>query len=571
MAFLTFLLNLIIFLLVLGVIILLHEMGHLIAAKRFGVLCHEYSIGMGPLLYKKQKGETQYSLRAIPLGGYVSMAGEQIDDELLKIGAEIGLNFKDGMVSEIVLTEDVGAEVRGILVDYELYDRDKKGKLYIEILVSDEDQLKYLDTLEMVEEVPLEDANLEEGVDEFIKTHTKPALEVVSENVDGSKSIRLNVRDEAIYRWKKNKKMQIGPKERALNGKPKWQQFIVMFAGPFMNFILAIILFFFAYLFLGKPATKTKVKVNEEVNAYIETGSIVTSVNGVSVSTWNQLNNELEKYPGKPVKITYETKEGEVKETPHIRTTVVHNQLFLSNMGVENEEGAAVGLAFGYAEKAGLMPGDVITEVNGATVSSWSDIMDINDDVISKSTHINLKYRSKDETTNEWVNKQVEYRTYPLKTLKDQGAAPYEVVILGMSRPNEFNFAYAMKMGFVGFGQDTAKIFKTLGALFTPKKSGLGVKDLSGPVGIFQVVGQIRARGFGQLLAFAAFLSINIGIINLFPIPALDGGRILFLAIEAIIRKPIPKKVDTILNYISFGLLIVLFIFVTVFDVFRLF
>ena len=70
------------FLLLLSAIILIHEAGHLVAAKFFGVYCYEYSFGMGPLLFKKKGKETQYSVRCLPIGGYVAMAGEQDGDEL---------------------------------------------------------------------------------------------------------------------------------------------------------------------------------------------------------------------------------------------------------------------------------------------------------------------------------------------------------------------------------------------------------------------------------------------------------------------------------------------------------
>ncbi len=74
-------LDIIIFIIILGIIILVHEVGHLLFAKLFGVYCHEFSIGMGPLIYSKKFGETKYSLRAIPIGGYVAMAGEDDDEE----------------------------------------------------------------------------------------------------------------------------------------------------------------------------------------------------------------------------------------------------------------------------------------------------------------------------------------------------------------------------------------------------------------------------------------------------------------------------------------------------------
>ena len=74
--------NIIYFILILSVIIIVHELGHLIAAKRFGVYCKEFSIGMGPVVYQKQVGETAWSIRALPIGGFVAMAGEEDDDEV---------------------------------------------------------------------------------------------------------------------------------------------------------------------------------------------------------------------------------------------------------------------------------------------------------------------------------------------------------------------------------------------------------------------------------------------------------------------------------------------------------
>lgn len=79
------------FIIALGVIILVHELGHFIVAKKVGILCHEFSIGMGPAVWSKKKGETTYSIRAIPLGGYVAMAGEEAEKEMVKVGQKVGL------------------------------------------------------------------------------------------------------------------------------------------------------------------------------------------------------------------------------------------------------------------------------------------------------------------------------------------------------------------------------------------------------------------------------------------------------------------------------------------------
>lgn len=84
MEILWIILGIIVFILVMGLLVMVHEAGHFLVAKKAGILCHEFSIGMGPLIYQKKKGETLYSVRLFPIGGYVSMAGEEVEDNILK-------------------------------------------------------------------------------------------------------------------------------------------------------------------------------------------------------------------------------------------------------------------------------------------------------------------------------------------------------------------------------------------------------------------------------------------------------------------------------------------------------
>ena len=102
------------FVLILGLIIVIHEGGHFFFARRAGILCHEFSIGMGPVIYKKKFTETTFCIRAIPIGGFVSMAGEEVSSELIKKGDKIGLNINnDDKVYEIVVNDKIEAKVRG--------------------------------------------------------------------------------------------------------------------------------------------------------------------------------------------------------------------------------------------------------------------------------------------------------------------------------------------------------------------------------------------------------------------------------------------------------------------------
>ena len=120
--------------------------------------------------------------------------------------------------------------------------------------------------------------------------------------------------------------------------------------------------------------------------------------------------------------------------------------------------------------------------------------------------------------------------------------------------------------------ETTASLYKlmitTLKELVTGKFS---VKDLSGPVGIYSVVDSQSKKGFESILSLVAYLSMNVGVINLIPFPAFDGGRVLFLIIEKIRRKPIKAKTEGMINSIGFILLMLLMVFVTISDVIKLF
>ena len=111
------------FILALGIIILVHELGHFLVAKHYGILCHEFSIGMGPTVWSKKKGETTYSIRAIPFGGFVAMAGEEAEKEMVKVDQVVGVSFsRQGLVDRIYLKpEDQKPEVIGTIKSVDLY------------------------------------------------------------------------------------------------------------------------------------------------------------------------------------------------------------------------------------------------------------------------------------------------------------------------------------------------------------------------------------------------------------------------------------------------------------------
>ena len=346
-------LTLLYYVIILGIIILVHEFGHFIFAKMFGVYVYEFSIGMGPKIFSKtdKKGETVYTLRAIPIGGYVQLAGEEVED----------------------------------------------------------------------------DKNI--------------------------------------------------PKNRKIYSKPAWQRFLIMFFGAGNNFILALILLFVYALIWGAPIMTP----------------VVSSVN--------------ENYP---------------------------------------------------CEIAGMQANDIILEVNDNKAATIDDVQ------------LYLTLVKPGETVEFKVQKQngdiKEYDVTPIKE-KIDGVETYKYGITFESN-TESGFIKSLKYTFVKFGALIKQMIIVIKSLFT---GALSLNNLSGPVGIFSIVGETSQSGLEAIIQLIALLSVNVGFINLIPFPAFDGGRILFLIVEKIKGSPVSTKVENIIHSIGFILLILLLLYVTFNDILRMF
>jgi regulator of sigma E protease len=140
---------------------------------------------------------------------------------------------------------------------------------------------------------------------------------------------------------------------------------------------------------------------------------------------------------------------------------------------------------------------------------------------------------------------------------------------LGISPTESYELGSSLLHPFKMISNNVSQVFATLGLLFNPNED-IGLGDLSGPIGIFTLVSRTSSQGLLAIISFTAFLSINIGLLNLLPIPALDGGRLVFLGIEAVTRKPLSRKLENSINNIMFYLLLGLFVFVTYNDILRI-
>ena len=210
------------------------------------------------------------------------------------------------------------------------------------------------------------------------------------------------------------------------------------------------------------------------------------------------------------------------------------------------------------AATSGIEAGDRILEINGHSIATTDDIS------------LYLAMANPEEASDIKVrkeNKKVETYSVQPKKKKVDGETTYQYGI-GMQQDVEKGILPALEFT----GKKTISIFKqmtvTVGYLFT---GGISISQLSGPVGIFSVVGEQSSAGIMNILYLVAFLSINVGFINLLPIPAFDGGHILFIIIEKIKGSPVKPETENMIHTVGLFLLMLLMVVITFNDILRLF
>ncbi len=412
-----------------GLLVFVHEWGHLIFAKRAGMLVREFAIGFGPKIFSFIRNETLYTIRILPIGGYVRVAGEDPEIIELKPGHHIAIELNDeGKVKHIIVNE-----------------KDKYPNSY-----------------------PLEVDSIDLDHDLYIEGYAPEDMETKK---------RYEVDRKAFFIMD-GIKTQIAPYDRQFASKSVGQRAMQLFAGPMMNFILALVIFFIIGLFQGVPTDKAII--------------------------------------------------GEVMpDTP--------------------------------AEKAGLTEGDRILEVDSKRVSDWIEFTEIVRQNANNEIELIITRNDMEEMLRITPQEAV---------IEEEPGEKITIGQVGVLPAYEKSLIKTIVYG-VNITYDTTKlIIENLILLITGQVS---IELLSGPVGIYDATDQIVQTGFINYLMWTAMLSINLGIINLVPLPALDGGRLLFVGIEAVRGKPIDPQKEGFVHVIGFLLLMLLMIVVTWNDIQRLF
>lgn len=207
---------------------------------------------------------------------------------------------------------------------------------------------------------------------------------------------------------------------------------------------------------------------------------------------------------------------------------------------------------------AGMEKGDLVLSINGEKINSWDKGLIMLQTTDGKE--VIFEVMKADGTI-------VKYTITPRLETDEEGNESYKFGIATLNE-KEYGFGKSLKYAVNKTISLFSSMWDTIKYLFTGR---VGVNQLSGPVGIYTIVDSQAEEGIEAVLYLVAYLSINVGLINLLPLPAFDGGRILFLLIEKIFRKPVSKKVEGIIHTIGFFLILALLAYVTLHDIIRLF
>ncbi len=352
--------------------------------------------------------------------------------------------------------------------------------------------------------------------------------------------------------------------ENSFNSKGVWARFSVVFAGPFFNFILAFVfaIIILSYSGIDYPVIR-QIYTNQPADkSGLETGDVVKSINGKKITIGREILTYTQLHPltGDKVEVVVE-RDGETKTfsiDPYYKAS-----LFGFSYPSNREEGTKITQVTegGSFEKAGIKAGDIIKSVDGVNVSNAGELSDAMNSVNKNGSGINFLIE-RDGTEQEFMVQPAEYETYTLgfnAAFDEKGGNALDVI----------------KYSFVEVKYWIVTTVASLGQLITGK---LSMNDVSGPVGIVNVVGSAidQSKSLGimaviiQMLYMSVLLSANLGVMNLLPLPALDGGRLVFILIEAIRGKPVDREKEGFVHFAGLVVLMLFMVFVMYNDIIKI-
>lgn len=369
-------------------------------------------------------------------------------------------------------------------------------------------------------------------------------------------------KDDTIEDEETGERRHLSPQEReqAFFAKPVWQRALVVFAGPAINYIFAIILLFFLFLFLGQPATlpvvSAVIKDSAADQAGFMPGDKILSIDGHEISEFKDLSREM--MIGLDAdKVFVLDRNGEaitVDVTPE-------RESFEDRFGFKHTKGL-LGV-YGPGMRVDI---DDIASVNGQTFEEVQPEAIVDAIMPLLGSPFDVVFKGGDEekivTINPVPSDNEEFST---KGSDDYGTLRMYVEEAQIVR--EHGVVSALYESVSEAWEITAGTVRALWQIVTGTRSA---KELGGVIRIGAVAGDMAKQGVIAVVFFTALLSINLGFINMLPIPLLDGGHLLFYAIESIIRRPIPEKIQDYAFQTGFAFLIFVMVFANFNDIMQI-
>ncbi len=452
------LLTLAAFVVVIGVLIFVHEAGHFLAAKAVGIQVLRFSLGFGKPVVSVRRGETEYCIAWLPVGGYVKMAGLE--------------------------EEGIAGELEG-------------GKAA----------------------VPIDPA-------------------------------------------------------RAFDRQPIWARMIVILAGVTMNVVLAFCIYAGIAATIGSPELATTqidsvstaaLPPGARSLATLAFGDRIVRINGDTIRTWNDILDHISKGPteirfgvagrAEPLAVNLAQGGGGLRPRQALAEALV--PLVPPKVGLVEPGRPAI--------RAGIRPGDLIVRANGDTIRSWSDVLH----AVWRSPGKPLRL----DLLRDGV--AVRLIVVPESRIESDSTSPRPRVYgaIGASQdPPTVHVREPLGRALVsGWSETATRALVVLGLIKGLILGQLSVREVGGPILVGQISGQMARLGFDWFLTFIAFFSINLAILNLLPIPILDGGQVVFLVAEAVRRKPLSVELRTRLTQVGFAVLLGIMALALTNDVLRVF
>ena len=450
---------------ILGLLILVHEAGHFVVAKRCGVRVLRFSIGYPPKLFGIRRGETEYAIGAVPFGGYVRMLGDEIGDELSPADIETYLTE----IGQDLVTAGSQSKTESASLEDRLLTLAQRGAAEDGRDVAAEGGAALARQLRPEQAVLGRELRPEEALllDEIKRRGSVPeAIKALAESPPASLIKRI--------------------RERAFPSQTLAKRFAIVLAGPFANLLFAPLALIFVFMY-GVPRLLPvvgQVKAGlPAAAAGLKPGDVVLSINGEPIKTWEQLSAAVKRSDGARLKIEFERHQG---------NSSTHQVVLIQPTNEAGKSGFGVAL---HQWVIGVLPrGDSIVT-----------------------------------------------RVGPISAVK-------QAIV------ESANMTGALVAGI-------AKIVSGS----TPVREALG-----GPIMIAQIAGEEAHAGFANVLLFTVTLSLELGIINLLPVPMLDGGHLAFFVIEGVRGKPLQVRHREIAQQVGLFLLVVLMAFAIFNDISRI-